>query len=81
MGDGSYFEPEIVHPGWESYDLNWWYAAPVSGLVFNDNSVDIKWLPGAEVGSPAVISITPWLGPALGPVAGTPSISSAIPAA
>ena len=62
VGDGSYFEPEIVHPGWESYDLNWWYAAPVSGLVFNDNSVDIKWLPGAEAGSPAVINITPWLG-------------------
>jgi D-alanyl-D-alanine carboxypeptidase/D-alanyl-D-alanine-endopeptidase (penicillin-binding protein 4) len=62
VGDGSYFEPQIVHPGWESYDLNWWYAAPVSGLVFNDNSVDIKWGPGAELGSPAVISITPWLG-------------------
>ena len=20
-----------VHPGWEAFDLNWWYAAPVSG--------------------------------------------------
>lgn len=62
VGDGSYFEPEIVHPGWESYDLNWWYAAPVSGLVFNDNSVDIKWGPGPQTGSPAAITITPWLG-------------------
>ncbi len=41
VGDGSYFDGELVHPGWETYDLNWWYAAPVSGLGFNDNSVDI----------------------------------------
>ena len=33
----------FVHPAWENYDLNWWYAAPVSGLGFNDNSVDITW--------------------------------------
>ena len=38
-----------------AYDLNWWYAAPVSGLGFNDNSVDISWSPGL-VGEPARIS-------------------------
>ena len=48
VGDGSYFEPQLVHPGWEPYDLNWWYAAPVSGLGFNDNSVDFTWEPGAR---------------------------------
>lgn len=62
VGDGSYFDAEIVHPGWESYDLNWWYAAPVSGLAFNDNSVDIKWGPGAQAGTPPAITITPLLG-------------------
>ncbi|HEX6645471.1 MAG TPA: D-alanyl-D-alanine carboxypeptidase/D-alanyl-D-alanine-endopeptidase, partial [Gemmatimonadales bacterium] len=36
-----------------------WYAAPVSGLTLNDNSIDIKWGPGATVGAPAVFSITP----------------------
>lgn len=41
VGDGSYFDDELVHPAWETYDLNWWYAAPVSGLGFNDNAVDI----------------------------------------
>jgi D-alanyl-D-alanine carboxypeptidase/D-alanyl-D-alanine-endopeptidase (penicillin-binding protein 4) len=61
VGDGSYFEPLTVHPGWESYDLNWWYAAPVSGLGFNDNSLDLAWGPGAEDG-PATVSITPDLG-------------------
>ena len=61
-GDGSYFEPQTVHGGWETYDLNWWYAAPVTGLSFNDNSIDIKWGPGPRPGTPATVSITPWLG-------------------
>ena len=46
VGDGSWFEPTLVHPAWENYDLNWWYAAPVSGLGFNDNSIDIEYAPG-----------------------------------
>jgi D-alanyl-D-alanine carboxypeptidase/D-alanyl-D-alanine-endopeptidase (penicillin-binding protein 4) len=62
IGDGSYFESQIVHGGWETYDLNWWYAAPVTGLAFNDNSIDIKWGPGPRPGTPATIAITPWLG-------------------
>jgi len=59
IGDGSYFEPLLVHPGWEAYDLNWWYAAPVSGLGFNDNSIDITYRPGPEVGAPPVIAFEP----------------------
>src|SRR6478609_2312971 len=62
IGDGSYFEPTTVHYGWEAYDLNWWYAAPVSGLGFNDNSIDISWGPGPMVGAPAAVAFTPDLG-------------------
>ncbi|MGI9040919.1 MAG: D-alanyl-D-alanine carboxypeptidase/D-alanyl-D-alanine endopeptidase [Gemmatimonadales bacterium] len=62
VGDGSYFEPTTVHPGWELFDLNWWYAAPVSGLAFNDNSLDFRWSPAAVAGSPAMITMTPDLG-------------------
>ncbi|HXE57103.1 MAG TPA: D-alanyl-D-alanine carboxypeptidase/D-alanyl-D-alanine-endopeptidase [Gemmatimonadales bacterium] len=62
VGDGSYFEPETVHPAWSYFDLNWWYAAPVSGLGFNDNSVDFHWRPGAGVGAPALITMEPDLG-------------------
>ena len=62
VGDGSYFEPTLVHPNWEQFDLNWWYAAPVSGLGFNDNSVDFTWQPGPSAGAPAVITMTPDLG-------------------
>src|SRR5262245_2130167 len=62
VGDGSYFEPTTVHPGWEGYDLNWWYAAPVSALGFNDNSVDFDWGPGTAAGAPALITMSPDVG-------------------
>lgn len=59
VGDGSYFEPLTINPNWEVFDLNWWYAAAVSGLGFNDNSVDFAWGPGSDVGAPAVITMSP----------------------
>ncbi|MBA3894173.1 MAG: D-alanyl-D-alanine carboxypeptidase/D-alanyl-D-alanine-endopeptidase [Gemmatimonadales bacterium] len=62
VGDGSYFEPASLHPGWELFDLSWWYAAPVAALAFNDNSLDFVWQPGAAVGAPALISMWPDLG-------------------
>jgi serine-type D-Ala-D-Ala carboxypeptidase/endopeptidase (penicillin-binding protein 4) len=63
IGDGSWLEPPLVHPAWENYDLNWWYAAPVSGLGFNDNSVDITWGAGPGVGTPAMIAFAPAFAP------------------
>lgn len=62
VGDGSYFEPTVVHPSWEAYDLNWWYAAPVSGLGFNDNSIDISYSPGPGIDTPPTISFSPDFG-------------------
>jgi len=62
IGDGSWFTGELTRGDWSSEDLNWWYAAPVSGLGFNDNSVDITWLPGAVVDAPAVLRLEPNLG-------------------
>lgn len=59
VGDGSYFEPTLVHDTWENGDLAWWYAAPVSGLTFNDNSVDVRYRPGPAEGAPATIGIEP----------------------
>jgi D-alanyl-D-alanine carboxypeptidase/D-alanyl-D-alanine-endopeptidase (penicillin-binding protein 4) len=61
VGDGSYFDPQLVHPSWERYDLNWWYAAPVSGLGFNDNSLDVTYGPGPAVDAPAEIAFRPAL--------------------
>ncbi len=62
VGDGSWFDSELIHPAWGNYDLNWWYAAPVSGLGFNDNSVDITWKPGSTIDAPALLSMSPDLG-------------------
>ena len=62
VGDGSYFEPQTVHWNWGSYDLNWWYAAPVSALGFHDNSVDFQITPGAAVDQPPKITWNPDLG-------------------
>lgn len=62
VGDGSYFDAELIHPSWEIGDLAWWYAAPVSGLGFNDNSLDVRELPGDSIGSPAQVSLSPDLG-------------------
>jgi D-alanyl-D-alanine carboxypeptidase/D-alanyl-D-alanine-endopeptidase (penicillin-binding protein 4) len=59
VGDGSYFEPTITHWNWGSFDLNWWYAAPVSGLGFHDNSVDFQITPGPFVDASPVISWNP----------------------
>ena len=61
VGDGSYFEPTLVHWSWDSFDLNWWYAAPVSGLGFHDNSVDFQITPGAAVDQPPQITWNPAL--------------------
>ena len=62
VGDGSWFQGDLVNGDWESYDLNWWYAAPVSGLGFNDNSLDFTYAPGRAAGAPAVITFTPDFG-------------------
>ncbi len=59
VGDGSYFEPLLIAPGWGAWDLNWWYAAPVSGLGFHDNSVDFHIAPGAAVDQPPAVTWTP----------------------
>jgi serine-type D-Ala-D-Ala carboxypeptidase/endopeptidase (penicillin-binding protein 4) len=62
VGDGSYFEPTLIHPGWNAFDLNAWYAAPVSGLGFHDNSADFTITPGDAVDRPPVITWAPDLG-------------------
>jgi D-alanyl-D-alanine carboxypeptidase/D-alanyl-D-alanine-endopeptidase (penicillin-binding protein 4) len=58
VADESYFDADYTRPDWEAYDLLWWYAAPVSALSFNDNSIDFTIRPG-PVGQPPAISGTP----------------------
>lgn len=59
IGDGSYFDEQLVHPAWEGYDLGWWYAAPVSGLMYNDNSLDIRVSVGDTPGGAPRLTVNP----------------------
>lgn len=55
--DGA-FEAQRIHPSWEHDDLVHWYAAPVSGLNFNDNCLDIEVRPTREE-QPVSYHVTP----------------------
>ena len=61
VGDGSWFEPTMVHPAWETGDLAWWYAAPVSGLGFADNSLEVV-ATATTPGAPATVTFSPDFG-------------------
>ncbi len=61
VGDASYFDSIATLPSWQAYDLNWWYAAPVTALAFNENSVDFLVDPAAA-GQPPAIRLQPDLG-------------------
>jgi D-alanyl-D-alanine carboxypeptidase/D-alanyl-D-alanine-endopeptidase (penicillin-binding protein 4) len=61
VGDGSWFEPAIIHPAWETGDLAWWYAAPVSGLGFTENSLEVTTT-ATTPGAPAAITLWPDFG-------------------
>jgi len=61
----------VVHPGifddvplnpiWieERYDQNAWWCAPVGGLSFNDNCIDLLYEAGPNAGDPAKITLRP----------------------
>lgn len=60
--DGA-FDEQLVHPNWNRDFLVDWYAAPVSGLNFNDNCIDVTAYP-TEAGQPARLEIVPPASPA-----------------
>lgn len=59
IADESWWDREYVRPDWDPADRLWWYAAPVSALLFNDNSIDFTLRPGASAGAPARITALP----------------------
>ncbi|TVR63317.1 MAG: D-alanyl-D-alanine carboxypeptidase/D-alanyl-D-alanine-endopeptidase [Gemmatimonadales bacterium] len=42
VGDGSFFSGPTRHPSWNAHSLNEWYAAPISGLSWNENVVTLQ---------------------------------------
>jgi len=59
VGDGSFLPPPLLHPGWNPRDLNDWFAAPVSGLSFDENLVTLRIGPGTRVGAPPRVDFLP----------------------
>ncbi|MHC4796210.1 MAG: D-alanyl-D-alanine carboxypeptidase/D-alanyl-D-alanine endopeptidase, partial [Planctomycetota bacterium] len=59
--DDFIFDEEFVHPSWrkQQKNLQRWYTAPVGGLNFNDNCVDVLIKPAQTLGLPAVVSLIP----------------------
>jgi hypothetical protein len=60
--DDYIFEQQHIHPSWHEQFKNQmqsWYVAPVGGLNFNDNCVDVLVRPGAAIGAPAEVTLIP----------------------
>jgi len=57
--DESVFDDTLLHPSWEPDDLGKWYAAPVGGLNFNDNCLDITVEPAAGRDAPVLVTVQP----------------------
>ncbi|HWP41077.1 MAG TPA: D-alanyl-D-alanine carboxypeptidase/D-alanyl-D-alanine-endopeptidase [Tepidisphaeraceae bacterium] len=55
--DGA-LDAEQIHPSWSRGELIHWYAAPISGLNFNDNCIDITIWP-TEPGKPVRYEVVP----------------------
>lgn len=57
--DASALDGEFLHTSWEEDDLGKWYSAPVGGVNFHNNVVNIKASPGPEPGTACAISVFP----------------------
>ncbi|MBN1542181.1 D-alanyl-D-alanine carboxypeptidase/D-alanyl-D-alanine-endopeptidase [candidate division KSB1 bacterium] len=51
VGDDSFFDNEILGNGWSWDYQSDYYAAQISALSFNENCVDLLFLPGDSVGA------------------------------
>jgi D-alanyl-D-alanine carboxypeptidase/D-alanyl-D-alanine-endopeptidase (penicillin-binding protein 4) len=59
IGDAGAFDDLLLGQGWEWDDLVQAYAAPVSALQFNDNSIALEITPGVRKGQPVFIQTSP----------------------
>jgi D-alanyl-D-alanine carboxypeptidase/D-alanyl-D-alanine-endopeptidase (penicillin-binding protein 4) len=59
LGDTGAFDENKFGKGWEWDDLVQAYAAPISALQFNDNSIAVEIAPRSRRGLPARIQATP----------------------
>lgn len=56
--DDRVFDRLMVHDSWPDDQLNNWYCAPVAGINFNDNCLDLYAKP-TRAGSPPTVRVVP----------------------
>lgn len=64
VGDESFFRGPPYGSGWAWDDMQYYYGAPISALTINDNRVEISVKPGARLGVPCRLQMSPandWL--------------------
>jgi serine-type D-Ala-D-Ala carboxypeptidase/endopeptidase (penicillin-binding protein 4) len=59
IGDDSYFAGDLLGPGWEWDDAQFYYGAEVSALTVNDNAVTFIVTPGRRAGDKPTIKVQP----------------------
>jgi|SRR5580658_6985176 D-alanyl-D-alanine carboxypeptidase/D-alanyl-D-alanine-endopeptidase (penicillin-binding protein 4) len=59
VADDSYDPYDPYPAGWSNGDLFFSFAAPVSAIAYNDNTVFVTIAPGPHIGDPATISTEP----------------------
>ncbi len=57
--DDTFLDRQHVHPDWPRRQLWRHYCAPVCGIPFMDNCVTVTVKPGAAVGQPALVLLSP----------------------
>lgn len=59
IGDDDLFDDKLFGDGWTLDNLPYGYAAPVTALTYNENSVDLVIRAGAHAGDPVAIHVRP----------------------
>jgi D-alanyl-D-alanine carboxypeptidase/D-alanyl-D-alanine-endopeptidase (penicillin-binding protein 4) len=59
IGDGRAFSGNTVGPGWMWDDIQEGFSAPVGALQFNENAVRLTVAPGATLGVPPSLTLSP----------------------
>ncbi|HEY8459496.1 MAG TPA: D-alanyl-D-alanine carboxypeptidase/D-alanyl-D-alanine-endopeptidase, partial [Blastocatellia bacterium] len=62
IGDDSFFAGDLLGPGWEWDDAQFYYGAEISALTVNDNSVEFTVVPAKRAGAPPSIKVQPQTG-------------------
>jgi D-alanyl-D-alanine carboxypeptidase/D-alanyl-D-alanine-endopeptidase (penicillin-binding protein 4) len=62
IADDSYLPGDLLGPGWEWDDVQYYYGAEISALSVNDNSVTLRVTPARRVGQAAQVSVLPETG-------------------